>query len=77
MKQLIGTKVKTHNAGFVGEVRSVSKLFVKPVYRFLQGIGVSEPYVDYAVEIEGSDSPKGWTTLIARDEADILKRYAV
>jgi hypothetical protein len=77
MEQLIGTNVKTHNHAYLGEVRNVSRLFVKPIYRHLRGIEANEPYVAYAVEIEGSDSPKGWTTLIARDEADILKRYAV
>lgn len=77
MKQLIGTKIKTHNAGFVGEVQNVGKLFVKPIYRRLRGIDPSEAYVAYAVEIEGSDSPTGWTTLIARSDEEILTNYAV
>jgi hypothetical protein len=75
MEQIIGTKVKTHNSAYVGEVHKVSKLFVKPVYRYLRGIEVNEPYVAYAVQID--EAPKGWSTLIARDEADLLKRYAV
>jgi hypothetical protein len=75
MKQLIGTKVKTHDNGYVGEVQNVEKLYVKPVYRFLRGIGVNEPYVAYAVEID--EAPKGWSTLIGRNDEDILNRYAV
>jgi hypothetical protein len=75
MEQIIGTKVKTHDNLYVGEVKSVERLYVKPIYRHLRGIEANEPYVAYAVEID--ESPKGWSTLIGRNDEDILKRYAV
>ena len=75
MEQIIGTKVKTHDNLYVGEVKSVERLYVKPIYRHLRGIEANEPYVAYAVQID--EAPTGWSTLIGRNDEDILKRYAV
>jgi hypothetical protein len=77
MNELIGYTIKSHDNGFVGKVTQVERTYVHPVYRHLRGIEANEPYVAYAVEIEGSDSPKGWTTLIARDAGEIHKRYVM
>jgi hypothetical protein len=75
MENLIGIKVKTHDNAYLGEVQNVEKIYVKPIYRHLRGIEANEPYVAYAVEID--ESPKGWSTLIGRNDEDILNRYAV
>ena len=75
MKNLIGIKVKTHDNAYLGEVQNVEKIYVQPIYRHLRGIEANEPYVAYAVEI--NESPKGWSTLIGRNDEDILNRYAV
>ena len=75
MEQIIGTKVKTHDNGYVGKVNSFERIYVNAVYRHLRGIEANEPYVAYAVQID--ETPTGWSTVIASDEADVLKRYAV
>lgn len=77
MNELIGYTIKSHDNGYVGKVTQVSGRYVQPVYRKQFGIQENEPYVAYAVEIEGSDSPKGWTTLIGRDNMEIHKRYVI
>lgn len=77
MNELIGYTVKSHDHAYIGRVSQVSPIRVAPIYRHLRGIEANEPYVAYAVEIEGSDSPKGWTTLIARNAEEIHKRYVI
>jgi hypothetical protein len=77
MKELIGYTVKSHDHAYVGKVTQVEPIYVGKPYRKQFGIEANEPYVAYAVEIEGSDSPKGWTTLIARNAGEIHKRYVM
>ena len=75
MKELIGYTVQTHDNKYVGEVKQVEPIYVGKEYRKQFGIEANEPYVAYAVEID--ESPKGWSTLIARDAMEIHKRYVV
>ena len=75
MKELIGYTIKTHDNAYVGQVKAVERTYVHPVYRKQFGIEANEPYVAYAVAID--ESPKGWSTLIARDGMEIHKRYVV
>jgi hypothetical protein len=77
MKELIGYTIKSHDNKYVGKVTQVEPLRVAKQFRKQFGIEANEPYIAYAVEIEGSDSPTGWTTLIARDGMEIHKRYVV
>ena len=77
MKELIGYTIKTHDNAYVGQVKAVEPIRVGKEYRKQFGIEANEPYIAYAVEIEGSDSPTGWTTLIARDGMEIHKRYVI
>lgn len=77
MNELIGYTVKSHDHAYIGRVSQVSPIRVGKPYRKQFGIEENEPYVAYAVEIEGSDSPKGWTTLIARNAEEIHKRYVM
>jgi|688.fasta_scaffold1066779_1 hypothetical protein len=75
MNELIGYTIKTHDNAYVGQVKAVERTYVSPVFRKQFGIQANEPYVAYAVEID--ESPKGWSTLIARDEMEIHKRYVI
>ena len=75
MNELIGYTVKTHDNAYVGEVKQVEPSYVGEPYRKQFGIEANEPYVAYAVAID--ESPKGWSTLIARDAMEIHKRYVV
>lgn len=75
MKELIGYTVQTHDNKYVGQVKAVEPIYVGEPYRKQFGIEANEPYVAYAVEID--ESPKGWSTLIARDAMEIHKRYVV
>ena len=75
MKELIGYTVQTHDNKYVGEVKQVGSIYVDEVYRKQFGIEANEPYVAYVVQID--ESPKGWSTLIARDGMEIHKRYVV
>ena len=75
MNELIGYTVKTHDNAYVGEVKQVEPIYVGEPYRKQFGIEANEPYVAYAVAID--ESPKGWSTLIARNAMEIHKRYVV
>jgi hypothetical protein len=75
MNELIGYTIKTHDNAYVGQVKQVETIYVHPVYRKQFGIEANEPYVAYAVQID--ESPKGWSTLIARDGFEIHKRYVM
>lgn len=75
MKELIGYTIKTHDNAYVGKVKAVEPIQVGVKARKQFGIEAGEPYVALAVEIE--ESPKGWSTLIARDGFEIHKRYVV
>jgi len=75
MKELIGYTIQSHDNKYVGEVKQVEPIYVGKEYRKQFGIEANEPYVAYAVAID--ESPKGWTTLIARDAMEIHKRYVV
>ncbi len=75
MNELIGYTIKTHDNAYVGKVNQVERIYVNPVYRKQFGIEANEPYVAYAVQID--ESPKGWSTLIARDGMEIHKRYVI
>ena len=75
MNELIGYTIKTHDNAYVGQVKDVQAIYVQPVYRKQFGIEADEPYVAYAVQID--ESPKGWSTLIARDGMELHKRYVI
>jgi hypothetical protein len=75
MKELIGYTVKSHDHAYVGKVTQVEPIYVGKPYRKQFGIEANEPYVAYAVAID--ESPKGWSTLIARDGMEIHKRYVI
>ena len=75
MKELIGYTIQTHDNKYVGKVNHVGSIYVDEVYRKQFGIEANEPYVAYVVQID--ESPKGWSTLIARDGMEIHKRYVV
>ena len=75
MKELIGYTIKTHDNAYIGQVKAVEPIYVGEPYRKQFGIEANEPYVAYAVEID--ESPKGWSTLIARDAGEIHKRYVM
>ena len=75
MKELIGYTIKSHDNKYVGKVTQVEPLRVAKQFRKQFGIEANEPYVAYAVAID--ESPKGWSTLIARDGMEIHKRYVI
>ena len=75
MNELIGLTIKTHDNAYVGKVKQVERTNVSPVYRKKFGIEANEPYVALAVQID--ESPRGWSTLIARDGFEIHKRYVL
>jgi hypothetical protein len=77
MEQIIGYTIKSHDNGFVGQVKSVSEPFRLGVgAKIKNGLHpYDQDYIAFAVEIE--EKPSQWTTLIAKDGFGILKRYAV
>jgi hypothetical protein len=75
MNELIGYTIKTHDNAYVGRVKQVEPIQVGAEARKQFGIEAGEPYVAYAVQID--ESPKGWSTLIARDGFEIHKRYVI
>ena len=75
MNELVGLTIKTHDNAYVGKVKAVEPIQVGAEARKQFGIEANEPYVALAVEID--ESPKGWSTLIARDGFEIHKRYVL
>ena len=75
MNELIGYTIKTHDNAYVGRFNQVEPIQVGAYARKQFGIEANEPYVAYAVQID--ESPKGWSTLIARDGFEIHKRYVI
>lgn len=75
MNELVGLTIKTHDNKYVGKVKQVERHYVSPKFRKQFGIEENEPYIALAVAID--ESPKGWSTLIARDGFEIHKRYVL
>ena len=73
----IGTRIKTHDNGYFGKIVSLE---VSPLgQKALEKNGIFDGvYVAYAAELdETSDSPKGYSTLVAKSEEALEARYAV
>lgn len=74
---MLGKTIKTHGSGFVGKVVSQHRHFVGKEFRKQFGIEENEPYIAYATELEETDHPRLWTTLIGRNDEEIANRYTV
>lgn len=77
MKELIGYTIKSHDNGFVGKVKAVTKPFRLSLRaKHKNGIDLlSNDYVAFSVKLE--EKPSEWTTLIAKDGFGIHKRYVI
>lgn len=76
-KMEIGTKIKTHDNGYFGKI--VSLIETPLGQKALEKNGIFDgQYVAYAAELdETSDSPKGFSTLVAKSDEALQARYAV
>ena len=74
---MLGKTIKTHGSGFVGKVVQQHGIYVGKQYRKQFGIEANEPYVAYATQLDDSEHPREWTTLIGRNDSEIETRYVV
>jgi hypothetical protein len=75
MNELIGYTIKSHDSQVIGKVKTVEPITVGKEARIKNGLVAGEPYVALAVQVDEKHS--GWTTLIAKDEMGIHKRYVI
>ena len=77
----MNNKIKTHDNKYNGKIVAISPIHLGSVALAKNGItsGIKwgTDYVAYAAELEETDSPKGFTTLVAKDNDAILARYVV
>ena len=74
-------KIQTHDNKYLGEIVSLTPVAIgsKALQKngIFSGIKFGVDYVAYAVELEPTDSPRGYSTLIAKDEESLIARYLV
>ena len=69
-------KVKTHDNNYVGEIVKLDPIRLGAEAQKKNGVFGKE-YVAFAAELDNTDSPKGFTTLVADSLEGILSRYSV
>lgn len=73
----IGTKIKTHDNGYFGKIVSLDPIAIGVEAQLKNGV-LGKPYVALVAELdETTDSPKGFTTLVATNLEALEARYAV
>jgi hypothetical protein len=73
----IGTKIKTHDNGYFGKIVSLEP--IRLGYKAqLKNKVFGKPYVALVAELdETTDSPKGFSTLVAETVEALEARYSV
>ena len=69
-------KVKTHDNNYIGEIVSLTPIRIGAEAQKKNGV-FGKAYVAYAAELDNTDSPKGFTTLVADSLEGILSRYSL
>jgi hypothetical protein len=73
----IGTKIKTHDNGYFGKIVSLDPIRLGVVAQIKNNV-FGKSYIALAAELdETSDSPKGFTTIVAENVEALQARYAV
>ena len=70
------SKIKTHDNRYLGEVVALTPIRLGAEAQKKNGV-FGKSYVAYAAELDNTDSPKGFTTLVAETDEAIVSRYAV
>lgn len=70
------SKIKTHDNRYLGEVVKLDPIRLGVEAQKKNGV-FGKAYVAYAAELENTDSPKGFTTLVAETDEAIIERYAL
>lgn len=69
-------KIQTHDNKYFGEIVNLTPIRLGVEAQKKNGV-FGKPYVAYAAELDPTDSPKGFSTLVAENEEGILSRYLV
>jgi hypothetical protein len=73
----IGTKIKTHDNGYFGKIVSLDPILLGTAAKIKNNV-FGKPYIALVAELdETTDSPKGFTTIVAESLEALEARYAV
>lgn len=70
------TKIKTHDNRYIGDVVTLTPIHLGAEAQMKNGV-FGKPYVAYAAELDNTDSPSGFSTLVAENDEALVTRYAV
>jgi hypothetical protein len=70
------TKITTHDNRYFGEVVNLTPIHLGAKAQKKNGV-FGKSYVAYAAELDNTNSPSGFSTLVAETEEALVSRYSV